>query len=147
MTPYYPARDGYPSMFPIEDNVAAVSGAPILCISDVFKSVDGPNDAGARDARMRTTRPEAVALLGAAASAPSVVGGTHLSPERRRMLQMLHHAGSRGCREGFLPVLGFEVGILPDLVRDGLATATVRVRTGGARRFRITDAGRRAMGG
>ena len=42
-------------------------------------------------------------------------------------------------------VVGFEVGILPDLVRDGLATATVRIRTGGARRFRITAEGRRAI--
>jgi hypothetical protein len=147
MAPYYPARDGHPSMFAIEDNAGAVSGAPIFCISGVSGSVDGANDTAARDARMRTTRREAFAPLAAAASASSAAGRTHLSPERRRILQMLDHAGSRGCREGLLLVLGFEVGILSALVRDGLATATARVRTGGARRFRITDAGRRTIGG
>jgi hypothetical protein len=146
MTPYYPARDGHPSMFATEDNAGAVSEAPILCISGGSRSVDGANDTANRDARMRTRRREAVAPLVATASAPSAAGGTPLSPERRRLLQMLDHAGSRGCREGLLLVLGFEVGILPDLLHDGLATTTVRVRSGGARRFRITDAGRRAIG-
>jgi hypothetical protein len=52
------------------------------------------------------------------------------------MLKMLDDAGSRGCREGFLLLLGFGVGILSGLVHDGLARGTARVRTGGARRFR-----------
>jgi hypothetical protein len=122
--PYYPVRDGHPSMFATEDNAEAVSREPILYISGMSGSMDGANDSTAREARMRAMRREAVAPLAAAASAPSAAGRTQLSPERRRALQMLDRAGSRGCREGLLLVLGFEVGILPDLVHDGLGTAT-----------------------
>ena len=147
MAPYYPARDGHPSMFANEDNAEAVSGAPFFCISSDSESVDHPNDTGARDARTRITRWEAIAPLAAAAFAPSAAARTNLSPERRRVLQILHHAASRGCREGLLLVLGFGIEILLDLVRDGLATATGRHRPGGTRRFRITDAGRRAVSG
>ena len=144
MTSYYPARDGHPSMFAFEDSAGALSGKPILCISRVSGSVDGANDTAAQDAPMLTTCREAVTPL-AAAAALSAAGRTQLSPERRRILKMLDDAGSRGCREGFLLLLGFGVGILSGLVHDGLARATARVRTGGARRFRITAEGQRAI--
>src|SRR5258707_15267332 len=98
MTPYYPARDGHPSMFAPEDNVGAVSGEPMMS-----GSVDYATDATARalhDAHIGTTHRKAVAPLAGAASSPSVAGRTRLSPEHRRILQMLDYAGSRGCREG-----------------------------------------------
>jgi hypothetical protein len=46
MTPYYPARDGHPSMFAPEDEAGPVSGEPILCISGMFGSLDDTSDAG-----------------------------------------------------------------------------------------------------
>ena len=59
MTPYYPVRDGHPSMFAPEDNAGAVSEGSINFISLISGSGDGANDAAARvihDARIRTTR-------------------------------------------------------------------------------------------
>ena len=59
MTPYYPVRDGHPSMFAPEDNAGAVSEEPMFSISLMSVSAGGPNDAPARmihNARVRTTR-------------------------------------------------------------------------------------------
>ena len=44
MTPYYPVRDGHPSMFAPEGNAEK----PIFSISRISESADGANDAGAR---------------------------------------------------------------------------------------------------
>ena len=72
-----------------------------------------------------------------------------LSAEQRQALELI--AGSqRGCTKGRLLADGFTVDTLADLVREGLATAqrgTLRVggRTIRVERYRITDAGRRAL--
>jgi hypothetical protein len=74
-----------------------------------------------------------------------------LAADQREALRML--AGSpHGCTESILLAHGFAVGMLRDLVRDGLATADrENVVTGRRRiavtRLRITDAGRRALAG
>jgi len=58
MMPYYPVRDGHPSMFAPEDNAGAVSGEPMFSISPMSGSADGANDAARviHNARIRTTR-------------------------------------------------------------------------------------------
>ena len=76
---------------------------------------------------------------------------TRLTAEQRQVLELL--AGSpRGYTKGRLLADGFTVDTLADLVREGLATAqreTLRVggRTIRVERYRITDAGRRALEG
>jgi hypothetical protein len=68
---------------------------------------------------------------------------------QRRALEML--AGSpNGYTETTLRAHGFKVGLLPGLVRHGLAKASRdSVKAGGQMmnvvRFKITDAGRRAL--
>jgi hypothetical protein len=62
-TPYYPARDGHPSVFASEDKAGALSGEPIFRISGMSGSVDGANDNTAQDAPMRTTCREALTLV------------------------------------------------------------------------------------
>ena len=72
-----------------------------------------------------------------------------ISPEQRQALEML--AGSpHGCTESIMMVHGCAIGVLRDLVRDGLATAAREMVVSGRRRItvtrlRITDAGRRAL--
>jgi hypothetical protein len=72
-----------------------------------------------------------------------------LSTEQRQVLELL--AGSpRGYTKGRLLADGFTVDTLADLVREGLATAQrgtlgVGGRTIRVERYRITDAGRRAI--
>jgi hypothetical protein len=74
-----------------------------------------------------------------------------LSTEQRRALEML--AGSpRGATKARLLGDGFTVDMLADLVREELATAQREtLRVGGREirdeRYRITDAGRRAIEG
>jgi hypothetical protein len=72
-----------------------------------------------------------------------------LNAEQRRALVLLA-AGPRGCTKGRLLADGFTVDMLADLVHEELATAqrgTMRVggRTIRVERYRITDAGRRAI--
>ena len=72
-----------------------------------------------------------------------------LNAEQRRALVLLV-ASPRGCTKGRLLADGFAVEMLADLVSEGLATAqreTMRVggRTIRVERYRITDAGRRAI--
>jgi hypothetical protein len=72
-----------------------------------------------------------------------------LNAEQRRALELLA-AGPRGCTKGRLLADGFTVDMLADLVSEGLATAqreTMRVggRTIRVERYRITDAGRKAI--
>jgi hypothetical protein len=75
---------------------------------------------------------------------------TALSPNQRRMLEMLKSAGPRGCPQALLLASGFDIELLTGLVRAELATvATETVRAGdrtlGISNVRITDAGRRAI--
>ena len=72
-----------------------------------------------------------------------------LSAEQRRALELLA-ASPGGYTKGRLLADGFTVDMLADLVREGFATAqrgTVRAggRTIRVERYRITDAGRRAI--
>ena len=72
-----------------------------------------------------------------------------LTPEQRRVLELLA-GGPRGYTKARLLVDGFTVDMLADLLREGLATAQREtLRVGGRKikveRYRITDAGRRAI--
>ena len=74
-----------------------------------------------------------------------------LSAEQRRALKLLADA-QQGCTGATLLGHGFSIGMLADLVWDGLATGhreTVRVgwRKIKVARIRITDAGRTAIEG
>jgi hypothetical protein len=76
----------------------------------------------------------------------------HLSAEQRQALEQLIAGGPRGCTKGLLLADGFAADMLADLVREGLATAhRGAVRAGGRQirveRYRITDAGRKALEG
>jgi hypothetical protein len=73
------------------------------------------------------------------------------NPDRRRALEVLADSPN-GCIELVLLALGLSREVLVDLIDDGFATATAqRVHAGGrdieVTRLRITDAGRRAIGG
>ena len=76
-----------------------------------------------------------------------------LSAERRRALGMLADAGRKGVTAAMMLANGFKTKMLAHLDREGLATAMIaeRVKDGGKTievvRFRITDAGRRALKG
>jgi hypothetical protein len=50
----------------------------------------------------------------------------HLSPEQRRMLAMLATAGRDGMTQEQLNALGFEPGMIAELVNRGLLTLTFR---------------------
>ena len=73
-----------------------------------------------------------------------------LRAEQRRALEMLAAAGLRGSAGPTLLGQGFRVGMLVDLVGEGLATARrepmkVGTRTITIVHIRITDAGRQAL--
>jgi hypothetical protein len=73
-----------------------------------------------------------------------------LSHDQRRALVVLAGIGEMGATEALMLAHGFEMAMLVDLVRDGLAnTAPESVRAGGRKmevtRLRITQAGRRAL--
>jgi len=78
------------------------------------------------------------------------VAGVHLGREQRRALEMLADAGLRGCTGATLVGHGFDIDMIADLVKDGLATADRETMRMGRRkipvaRVRITEAGRRAI--
>ena len=78
--------------------------------------------------------------------------GSHLGREQRRALEMLADAGLRGCTGATLVGHGFDIDMIADLVKDGLATAHRETMRMGRRkiqvaRIRITDAGRMAIEG
>ena len=72
-------------------------------------------------------------------------------PDRRRALELL--AGSRdGLTEATMIAHGFSIAQMVELVRAGLATATAERVVAGGRTMevatvRITEAGRRTLGG
>ncbi len=73
-----------------------------------------------------------------------------LSAERRRALKIFSAAGLHGCAGTTLLGHGFRIGVLADLVGDGLATARRESSKVGERkitvaRICITDAGRQAI--
>jgi hypothetical protein len=83
---------------------------------------------------------------------PQLPPRRHLSAEQRWALEILAAAGLRGCTGTTLLTRGFNVGMLANLVRDGLATARRETMRMGKRkikvaRVRITDAGQRALEG
>ena len=72
-----------------------------------------------------------------------------LSAEQRRALEMLNRAA---CTKALLTVHGFTLAMLVGLVSDGLVDVETEIVTALGRRieivrFRITAAGRRAIGG
>src|SRR5262249_17801713 len=74
----------------------------------------------------------------------------HLHPEHHPTLEKLAAAGLRGCAGPILLGQGFRVGMLVDLVGEGLATARrepmkVGTRTITIVHIRITGAGRQAI--
>jgi hypothetical protein len=75
----------------------------------------------------------------------------YLSPKARSALKLLA-SNSRGVTEAFVLAHGFTVTMLAGLVRAGLATMQQEAREAGGlqikfERYRITDAGRRAIEG
>ena len=73
----------------------------------------------------------------------------YLSAEQRRALEMLNRAP---CTKTLLIVHGFTLAMLVGLVSDGLVDVETEIVTAPGRRteivrFRITAAGRRAIGG
>jgi hypothetical protein len=76
----------------------------------------------------------------------------HLSPEQRRVLAMLATAGRDGVTQEQVNALGFEPGMIAELVNQGFTTLTSsRVYAGGkmieVARVRIKAVGRRAIEG
>src|SRR5262245_19588558 len=72
-------------------------------------------------------------------------------PDRRRALEFLV-ASPEGCTEALMLANGFSVEMLVELIRTGLASAQAeRTMAGGKQievaRVRITEAGRRPLGG
>jgi hypothetical protein len=73
-----------------------------------------------------------------------------LSAEQRRALKMLSAAGLEGCDGATLLGQGFRVGMLADLVGDGLATARRETVRGNKRKITVariclTGAGEQAI--
>ena len=78
--------------------------------------------------------------------------GSFISAESNGALEMLADAGLRGCTGATLLGHGFNIDMIADLVKDGLATAHRETMRMGRRkipvaRVRITEAGRRAIEG
>ena len=73
-------------------------------------------------------------------------------PDRRRAALELLASCRDGCAEKVMLAHGFDIPLMVELVRDGLATATPeRLRAGNVEteiaRVRITEAGRRELDG
>ena len=74
-----------------------------------------------------------------------------LSVEQRRALEMLNRSPRSGCTNTLLLAHGFSLAMLIGLIRDQLVQVETKIVTGPGRkteivRFRITAAGRRAIG-
>ena len=75
-----------------------------------------------------------------------------LKPHQRRALVLLAGCGAAGCTEAVMLLHGFTADQLAALVRIGFAATTIERMAGGVRpsevkRFKITEAGQRALGG
>ena len=75
-----------------------------------------------------------------------------LKPHQRRALVLLAGCGAAGCTKAVMLLHGFTVDQLTELVRAGFAATTRERVVGGTRpsevtRFKITEAGQRALGG
>ncbi len=75
---------------------------------------------------------------------------TRKPDQRRRALELRASCDGQGCAEGLMLAHGFSIGLMVELVRAGLATATAQRVVAGQERYeiamlRITDAGRRAL--
>jgi hypothetical protein len=75
-----------------------------------------------------------------------------LKPHQRRALVLLAGCSATGCTEAVMRMHGFTADQLAALVRIGFAATTIERTIGGARpseviRFKITEAGQRALGG
>ena len=73
-------------------------------------------------------------------------------PDRRRALELLAASAADGCTEAVMLAHGFSIDMLVELINAGLATARPeRILVGGypeeRTRVRITQEGRRALGG
>jgi DNA-binding PadR family transcriptional regulator len=73
-----------------------------------------------------------------------------IAPDEREALRMLADSPN-GCTESIILAHGFAIGMLRDLVRNGLATSEPRTVRSGQRLIEvkwmtITDAGRRELG-
>jgi hypothetical protein len=68
--------------------------------------------------------------------------------ERYRALRLLRDCGDDGATRAIMLAHGFTTTLLNGLVHEGLASVHVeRMRIGEHMRLRITDAGRKAIGG
>jgi len=84
-------------------------------------------------------------------AAAAVAQPMMLSPEQRRALAMLAHAGRNGETQPFLVAHGFGGAMITGLVNRGLLIMTVeKIQAGGkmikVTKVRITDAGQEALG-
>jgi hypothetical protein len=73
-----------------------------------------------------------------------------LNTDQMRALRLLDEAGPRGCTETVMLAHGFTRELLAGLVRDGLASkrpesVSTSGRSVAVARFKITDAGQRAL--
>jgi len=126
---------GPPVMLAPEDDLGALSGEPIHFHLPHVQVRGQRERCPAQLITMPAWRPSAeMAVAPAHSSGFSTFGGrpnTTGAQNPVRITKCWIMPGSRGCREGLLRVVGFEVGILTDLVRDGLANRDGRIRTGG----------------
>jgi hypothetical protein len=72
-------------------------------------------------------------------------------PHQRRALVLLAGCSAAGCTEAVMLLHGFTAAQLAELVRAGFAARTIERAVGAARpsevkRFKITEAGQRALG-
>ena len=75
-----------------------------------------------------------------------------LKPHQRRALVLLAGCSATGCTEAVMGLHGFTSEQLSELVRVGFASTTIERVVGSAQtdevtRFKITEAGQRALGG
>jgi hypothetical protein len=75
-----------------------------------------------------------------------------LKPHQRRALVLLAGCSATGCTEAVMGLHGFTAEQLSELVRVGFASTTIERVVGSAQtdevtRFKITEAGQRALGG
>jgi hypothetical protein len=133
LSPAYEVVRGFASVLSVAPLTYSVSRADVDLVVFCF---DKPKDA------------EASIWWGVVAGDAAAMS---LTAEQRQALELIA-SRPRGCTKGLLLADGFAADMLADLVREGLATAhRGAVRAGGRQirveRYRITDAGRKAIEG